>query len=112
MRFFASGFFFMNHLPPKPLKITVESFHIFSKIREDIYKSRCTTVINHTVGKFKASSTSSVANFPLVSTTPAVNFATGKLVLIPVANLPPVSTIPASTNPVYRWQKIGEQFST
>ncbi len=37
---------FMNHLPPKPLKITVGSFQIFSNIRGDIRKSRCTTGIN------------------------------------------------------------------
>jgi hypothetical protein len=41
-RFFASGFF---HESPslKPMKITLGSFRIFSKIRGDIRKSRCTT---------------------------------------------------------------------
>jgi hypothetical protein len=40
---------------------------IFSKIHGDIRKSRCTTGINDTSGKFSA------ANLPLVSTTPVAN---------------------------------------
>jgi hypothetical protein len=51
--FFASGLF-MNHLPPSPLKITLGSFRIFSKILGDIRKSRCTTRINNTDGKIAA----------------------------------------------------------
>jgi hypothetical protein len=42
----------MNHLPKKPLKITVWSFRIFSKIRDDIHKSAPVSGINDTVGKF------------------------------------------------------------
>jgi hypothetical protein len=32
--------------------MTLGSFQIFSKIREDIRKSRCTTGVNDTGGKF------------------------------------------------------------
>jgi hypothetical protein len=39
---------------PKPLKITLGSFPIFSKIRGDIRKSRCTTGVNDTGGKIAA----------------------------------------------------------
>jgi hypothetical protein len=50
---------------------------MFSKIRGDIRKSRCTIRINDTTGgKLLAVSTTAVANLPLVSTTPAANFAT------------------------------------
>jgi len=46
-RFFASDFFLASS-SPKLLKITLGSFRIVSKIREDIRKSRCTTGINDT----------------------------------------------------------------
>ncbi len=36
---FASGFF-MNHLPPEPMKITLRSFKIFAKTCGHICKSR------------------------------------------------------------------------
>jgi len=61
--------FFMNHLPPSP-------FRIFSKIRGDIRKSRCTTDVIDTSGKLPPVSTTPAANLPPVSTTPAANFAT------------------------------------
>jgi hypothetical protein len=41
----------MNHFP-QGLKITLGLFQIFSKIGGDIRKSRCTTGINNTGGKF------------------------------------------------------------
>jgi hypothetical protein len=44
-RFFASAFFHESS-SPKHLKITLGSFQIFSRICEDIRKSRCTTSIN------------------------------------------------------------------
>jgi hypothetical protein len=52
--------FFHESPSPKPLKIKFGSFRIFSKIRGDIRKSRCTTSvngnfatgINNTGGKF------------------------------------------------------------
>jgi hypothetical protein len=43
--------FFHESFSPKPLKITLGSFRIFSKIRGDIRKSRCTTGIRDTGGK-------------------------------------------------------------
>jgi hypothetical protein len=81
-RFFASGFF---HESPssKPLKITLGSFRIFSKILGDIRKSRCTTGVNDTGGKFATCVNDTGGELPPVSTTPA-------------ANLPPVSTKPAA----------------
>jgi hypothetical protein len=57
-RFFASGFF-RESSSPKPLKIALGSFQIFSKIRGDIHKSRCTTGITNTGGKF-ATNTASI----------------------------------------------------
>ncbi len=97
---------------PKTLKIILESFRNFSKIRWDIRKSRCTT------GTKKL-----LANFPPVSTTvhrwqiemchryqrhrrqilPPVQL----MLLIPVTNLPPVSAnlSPVSTTPVANNEK-------
>ncbi len=102
MRFFASSFFHRSPFP-KPLIITLGSFQIFSKICGDILKSRRTTGVNDTGGKFATSGnlqpvvTTLAANLPPVSTTPAANFATSSLELLtPVANLPPLSTIPAA----------------
>jgi hypothetical protein len=93
MRFFASDFFHESP-SPKPLIITLGSFQIFSKIRGDIRKSRCTT---DTGGKLPPVSTTPSANLPPVSTTPAANFATSSPCV--VDNLPPVSTIPAANFP-------------
>jgi hypothetical protein len=42
----------MNQFPPKPQSIRLGPFQIFSKTRGDIRKSRCTTDINDTGGKF------------------------------------------------------------
>ncbi len=42
--------FFHESTFPNPLKRTLGSFRIFSKIRGDIWKSRCTIVINNTSG--------------------------------------------------------------
>ncbi len=98
-RFFASGFFHESP-SPKPLKITVGSFRIFSKIRGDIRKSKCTTNVNDTSGKFATGvndiggkklppvSTTPAANLPPVSSTPAANFATSSACVstTPVAN--------------------------
>jgi hypothetical protein len=50
-RFFASGFFHESVSPP-PQSIPLGPFRIFSKIRGDIRKLRCTTGINDTGGKF------------------------------------------------------------
>ncbi len=40
----------MNHFSHKPLKFSLGSFQMFTKISEDIRKSRFTTCINHTGG--------------------------------------------------------------
>ncbi len=44
--------FLMNQFPPQPRSIALGPFRIFSKIRGDNCKSRCTTGINDTGGKF------------------------------------------------------------
>ncbi len=44
--------FFHESPSPKPIIITLGSFRIFSKFRGDIGKSRCTTGVNDTGGKF------------------------------------------------------------
>ncbi len=44
--------FFHESSSPKPLKIILGSFKIFLQIRRDIHKSRCTTGVNYTCGKF------------------------------------------------------------
>jgi hypothetical protein len=46
------------------------------KILGYIRKSRCTTGINNTAGKFASSVTTPAANLPPVSMTPAANFPT------------------------------------
>jgi hypothetical protein len=51
MRFLGSGFFYESTSPQSP-KIKLGSFRIFSKIHGDIHKSRFTTGINDTSGKF------------------------------------------------------------
>jgi hypothetical protein len=64
--------------------MTLGSFQIFSKIRGDIHKSRCTTGINDTGSKF-------CHQFPLCCKFAAgVNDAGGKL--------PPVSLKPVANN--------------
>ncbi len=116
---FASGFFHESP-SPKPLIITVGSFRIFPKIRGDIRKSRCTTGVNDTGGNDIG------GKLPPVSTTPAqichryqrhrrqILPPVLLVLLTPVANLPPVSTIaaanlpPVSTTPVancHRYQR-------
>ncbi len=64
---------------PKPLKITLGSFRIFSKIRGDIRKSRFTTGINDTVANFPLVSMTPMAKLPPVSVTLAANFATSSV---------------------------------
>jgi hypothetical protein len=78
----------MNQFPPSPRSIPLGTFRIFSKIRGDIRKSRCTTGINDTGGKFATAVNDTGGklcrryqrhrpqNWPPVSTTPAANFAT------------------------------------
>jgi hypothetical protein len=46
--------FFHQSVSPQPQSIPLGPFRIFSKIRGDIRKSRCTTGVNDTGGKFAA----------------------------------------------------------
>ncbi len=55
--------FFHESPSPKTLIITLGSFWIFSKIRRDIHKSRCTTGVNDTGGKFAAGINDTVSKF-------------------------------------------------
>ncbi len=68
--------FFYESVSPQPQSIPLGPFRIFSKIRGDIRKSRCTTGVNDTGSKLLPVSTTPAANLPPVSTTPAANFAT------------------------------------
>ncbi len=97
-RFFASGFFHESSYS-KPLKIRLGSFQNFPKILlGDICKSRYTTGINDTDGKFAAG-----VNYTGVKFTAGVKFAAGVndnsgfLPLVSmtlVVNLPPVPATP------------------
>jgi hypothetical protein len=77
-KIFCFRFFHESH-SPKPLKITLGSFRIFSKIRGDIRNLRCTTGVNNTGDKFAT----------------GVNDTGGKIAAgindTPAANLPPVA---------------------
>jgi len=94
-----SGFFY-EYSFSKPLKIRLGSFQIFPKILlGDIRKSRYTTGINDTDGKFAAG-----INYTGVKSAAGVKFAAGvndnsgylPLVSItPVVNLPQVPATPA-----------------
>jgi hypothetical protein len=87
--------FFHESPSTNPLKITSGQFRFFSKIHGDIRKSRCTTGVNDTGGKFAtgiytggkiaAGIIDTGGKLPPVSTTPA-------------ANLSPVSTTPVASN--------------
>ncbi len=65
--------FFHESVSPQPQSIPLRPFRIFSKIRGDIRKSRCSTGINRQRHRWQI--------FPPVSL----------VLLIPVANLPPVN---------------------
>jgi hypothetical protein len=56
MRFFFDFRFSTWISFPQAPDYTIRDVHIFSKIREDIRKSRCTTGVNDTGGKWKKSS--------------------------------------------------------
>jgi hypothetical protein len=49
-------FFYHESVSPKPLRIPIGPFRIFSKIRGDIRSSRCTTGVADTGGKWQKSS--------------------------------------------------------
>jgi hypothetical protein len=78
---------FYESVCPQPQSIPLGPFRIFSKNRGDIRKSRCTTGINDTGGKFANGVNETCGklatgikdtsgNLPPVSATPAANFAT------------------------------------
>jgi hypothetical protein len=98
--------FFHESPSPKPLIITLGSFRIFSKIRGDIRKSRCTTGVNDTGGKFVTGINDT--DTPCVADTggkfaTGVNDTGGKFaagVNDPGGKLPPVSTTPAANLPL------------
>jgi hypothetical protein len=79
--------FFHESVSPHPQSIPLGPFQIFMKVCGDIRKSRCTTGINDTGGKFCHQLLILVANLPPVS-------------VLPVANLPPVSTSLAANLPL------------
>ncbi len=90
--------FFKNQFPPPAPEYPIRTVSNFSKIRGDIRKSRCTTGINDTGGKF-ATGVNHTANFAtsfagVVDT--EGKFATG--VNDTGGNLPPVSTTPVVNN--------------
>ncbi len=86
-KIFATGFF-MNHLPPSPLKITLGSFMFFRKFAE-IFASQGAPPISMTP----------VENLPPVSTTPAAIFATDTTVVNDTCGkLSPLSTTPVANN--------------
>jgi hypothetical protein len=88
------------NLPPVSLVFPLGPFRIFSKIRGDIGKSRCTTGINDTGGKFATSFASVVDTGGKFAT--GVNDTGGKFaagVTDTGGNLPPVSTTPAANLP-------------
>jgi hypothetical protein len=95
--------FFHESPSPKPLKITLGSFRLFSKLRGDIRKSRCTTGVNDTGGKLPPVLTTPAANLPPVSTTPAANFATSSACVNDAGGkLPPVSTTQRCPNKIIK----------
>ncbi len=91
--------FFHGSVSPQPQSIPAEPFQIFSNIHRDLRKSRCTTGINDTSGKF-ATSFASVADIGGKFST-GVNknggkFATGDNDA--GGKLPTVSTTPMANN--------------
>ena len=80
------------------------------KIRGDIRKSRCTTGVNDTGGKFATGVNDTGGKLSPVSTTPAANFATSSPCVADTGGkfaagvndaggkLPPVSMTPAANN--------------
>jgi hypothetical protein len=85
---FASGFFHES-IFPQTQSIPLGPFKIFSKIHGDICKSRCTTGISDTGGKFATG-----INNTWRQILPQVSL----VLLIPVANLPQVSMTPVANN--------------
>jgi hypothetical protein len=81
---------FYESVSSQPQSIPLGPFRIFSKIRGDIRKSRCTTGVVDTGGKFATGINDTGGKFAA-----DVNDAGGKL--------PPVSTTPAANLQICRW---------
>jgi hypothetical protein len=69
---FASGFFYES-VSPQLQSIPLGPFRICSKIRGDIRKSKCTTGVNDTGGKFATGVNDTGGKLPPVSTTTTNN---------------------------------------
>ncbi len=82
-------FSWINFSQAPDTNIRLGSFQIFLKIRGDIHKSRCTTGVNNTGGKFASSVNNTGGKLPPVSTTPAANLP--PVSMTPVANFAPSS---------------------
>ncbi len=103
--------FFYESDSPHPQIIPLGPFRIFSKIRGDIRKSWCTTGINDTGGKFATGVNDTGGNIAAgINDTGGICHRYQRhrrqilppvslVLLIPVANLPPVSTIPVANLP-------------
>jgi hypothetical protein len=87
--------FFHESVCPQPRSIPVGPFQIFSKIRRDIRKSRCTTGINNTGSKIATGIKDTGVKFvtSINDTGGKFGFATG--VNNAGGKLPAVSTTPA-----------------
>jgi hypothetical protein len=88
--------FFYESVALQPQRIPLGPFRIFLKIRGDIRKSRCTTGVNDTGGKFATGVTDTGGKLLPVSTTPAANLP--PVSTTPAANLPTVSLTPVANN--------------
>ncbi len=69
--------FFYESVSPQPQSIPLGPFRIFSKIRGDIRKSRCTTGINDTGGKFATGLNDAGGKIAAGINNPGGKFATG-----------------------------------
>jgi hypothetical protein len=101
---------------PQPQSFPLGPFQICLKICGDIHKSRCTTSVNDTGGKFAAGINDTGGKFTTGQRhwrqiLPPVSL----VLLIPVTNLPPILTIPCQQN---WWQfaagitDTGDKFAT
>jgi hypothetical protein len=99
--------FFHESVSPQPQSIPFRPFQIFSKIHGDIRESRCTTGINDIGGKLTTGVNDIGGKIAAGINDTGGKFATGisdnggkfsLVLLITVANLPPVSTIPCAGN--------------
>ncbi len=83
---------------PQPQSIPLRPFRNFVEIRGDIHKSTCTTCINDTGGKFATgvNNTGGKIDAGINDTRRQIFPLFPQALLIPAANLPPVSTTPVA----------------